>query len=135
MTDITPILSGARFRTRDCFPSGLRFLTMHLTPWRDGCRTLRCSNTNNGTPAAVYRDRAGWYRWTGRLNAGHATIEGGFAPSMDVLASDPYDTEAEAMAAADAAILAWFADRIEDGSVVYPWPAVPVGPSIFGSNQ
>lgn len=124
MTDPTPILSGARFRIRDCWPFGLRFLTMHLTPWREGARRLRCGAIDSSTPVAIWYDRDKRPRWHGRLNAGHATIEGKFAPSMDVHGSGPYATEAEAMAAADAAILAWFADRIEDGSVVYPWPPV-----------
>jgi hypothetical protein len=32
------------------------------------------------------------------------------------------DSAQAARDAADTALLAWFADRIADGSVIYPWP-------------
>jgi hypothetical protein len=126
VNDLSPILSGARFRIRDCWPTGLRHLTSHLTPWTDGKRELRCGAIARTIRFGIYTDRDGAHRWHGRLNAGHATQEGKFAPSLDVLGSGPHPTPEAAMAAADAAILDWFAARIADGSVIYPWPAVPV---------
>lgn len=135
MLDLSPILSGARFRIRDCWPTGLRYLTMHFTGWNDGVRRLRCGAFGGTARARAWRRRDGMWTWSVRLAAGHATKEGAFAPSLDV-SGEWVDTRAEAEAQADAAILAWMRDRIADGSVIYPWPPPPpsIG-SLFGGSD
>ena len=135
---MTDILTGARFRIRDCWPFGLRFLTMHLTPWTNDRREMACGALRGSTAASVWTtvpddDRLP-ARWSVRLNAGHATKEGKFAPSLE--ASGRAATLAAAREAVDSAILGWFRERIADGSVLYPWPAVEQEqPTLFGGGR
>ena len=134
MTNLLPILTGARFRKRDLRPTGLRFLMMHFTGWRDGRRTIRCGAFGGSDAAHVWRCPDGRWSWSVRLHAGHPTQEGAFVSGIDV--TETVDAAQAARDAADAAILSWFRERIADGSVIYPWPPVEQEqPALFGGGR
>lgn len=136
MADFTPILNGARFKIRDLWPASLRYLVAHLTPWEDNGRRLRVGIRASAGLSAfcwpVYRTDE--WRCMVRIHAGHATTVNAFAPGLDV-SLGPFDGPEAARDAADAALLAWFAARIDDRSVIYPWPPVDTQRPLFGGTD